>query len=109
MVTFEEDGTLIESPDLHGFQIGQRSLGQGVWSPAGRRYNARTLTMILFDNPAGTPPGSPGFKAGWQEVYHTIKITSPNTFSAVGGAQFFDLNQQLYLNACAVRTGERFR
>jgi hypothetical protein len=92
-----------------GFQTGQRSLGHGNWSRGARRYNARTMMMILFDNPPGTPPGSPGFQAGWQVTTHSIRRTSRNTFNATGGAEFFDLNRQVYRQACAVRTGERFQ
>jgi hypothetical protein len=109
LITYEDGGTLIESPDAHGFQTGQRSIGHGNWSRAGRKFVSHTLTMILFDNPPGTPAFSPGFQAGWQETNHVVRLTGPNSFVATGGAEFFDLNRQLYRTACAVRTGERFR
>jgi hypothetical protein len=109
LITFVDGGALFESPDTHAFQPGQRSVGHGSWTPAGRRFVTRTLTMINFETPPGTPPGSPGFKAGWQEVNNVVRITGQNSFAATGTAKFFDLTRQVYLSACSVRTGERFR
>jgi hypothetical protein len=110
MVTYTEGGTLTESTFIPVFAVGQRSDGHGAWNPSGPgRFTARTATMIQFDTPAGTPPFSPGFQAGWQVAVNAITMSGPNAFTAQGSSQFYDLNRVFYRAGCVTRTGERFR
>src|SRR5688572_22097081 len=85
LVTYEDGGTLTESSAAPAFQPGQRSASHGTWSKGARRnHHDKTIAMIVFETAPGTPPGSPGFQAGWQVAEHTIRLTSQNTFNATG-------------------------
>ena len=109
LVTFDQGGTLTETNGALAFSPGQRSIGHGTWSQAtGATLADHTVTLILFDTPANTPPGSPGFQAGWEVTSHTITL-SGDTFTATGTAQFFNLNREVYRSACVTRSGERFK
>jgi hypothetical protein len=89
-VTFDQGGTLTETHGALAFSPGQGSIGHGTWSQAtGATLADRTVTLILFDTPANTPPGSPGFQAGSEVTSHTITL-SGDTFTATGTAQFFN-------------------
>ena len=109
LTTFDQGGTLTESNGATAFAPGQRSIGHGTWRQAGGSFVDQTVTMLLFDTPANTPPGSPGFQAGWEVTSHTYTLSGPDSFSATGTAQFFDLNRQAYRSACTTRSGERVR
>lgn len=109
LLTYEDGGTFIESSAIPAFLPGQLSLGHGIWSRNGRRYADLVTTMVVFDTAPGTPPGSPGFKAGWLLAGHSIRMTGRNSFSATGTNQLLDLNRQVYRSTCATRVGERLR
>jgi hypothetical protein len=109
LLTYERDGSLTESNGALAFQPGQRSIGHGTWSRPGRRYADRSVLLILFDTAPGTPPGSPGFQAGWQLIERSIRLTSNNTFSANGTSTFLDLSGDVYRTACASVLGERLQ
>jgi hypothetical protein len=65
--------------------------------------------MLLFDTPANTPPGSPGFQAGWEVTTHTYTLAGADRFTAAGTATFYDVNRVPYRSACTLRTGDRVR
>ena len=109
LTTFEQGGTLIESNGATAFVPGQRSIGHGTWTPSGGGYVDRTATMLLVDTPANTPPGSPGFLAGWEVTSHTYTLTGIDSFTATGTAAFYDLNRAVYRTACTTRTGDRIK
>ena len=104
------DLTLSDSSAVQAFAVGQRSEGHGVWRhDGGHSYAARWVAMIQFDTPAGTPPGSPGFVAGWQVATNTVVLSGPDSFTSNGVSEFFDLNGQVYRVGCASRVAERFK
>jgi hypothetical protein len=110
LTTFHQGGTLNESSGATAFAHGQRSTGHGVWGPTGGgTLSDRTVTLLLFDTAANTPPGSPGFLAGWEITSHTYTLTGADSFTATGSAQFFDLNRTTYRSACTTRAGERVK
>jgi hypothetical protein len=110
IVTFHAGGTLSDSSAVQAFAVGQRSEGHGVWRhDGGHSYAARWVAMIQFDTPAGTPPGSPGFVAGWQVATNTVVLSGPDSFTSTGVSEFFDLNGQVYRVGCASRVAERFK
>jgi hypothetical protein len=110
LVTYHAGGTLSDSSAVPGFAIGQRSEGHGIWRhDGGQSYAVRWVAMIQFDTPAGTPPGSPGFLAGWQVATNAIELSGPDSFTSTGVSEFLDLNGQVYRVACASRTAERFK
>ena len=109
LTTYENGGTLTDSAAAAAFQPGQRSIAHGTWSKEGRRYHDKAIAMIVFETAAGTPPGSPGFQAGWQVAEHWIRLTSQNTFTATGVSNFYTLNREVYRTSCSTRTGERLQ
>ncbi len=109
LTTFEQGGTLTESNGATAFAPGQRSIGHGVWTQSGATYTDKTATLLLFDTPPNTPPGSPGFLAGWELTSHTYTLSNADTFAATGTATFYDVNRAVYRTACTTRTGDRLR
>jgi hypothetical protein len=109
LTTFAQGGTLTESSGGTAFLPGQRTAGHGVWTQTGGTYTDRTVTLLLFDTAANTPPGSPGFLAGWEVTTHTYTLSGPDRFTAVGTATFYDVNRAPYRSACTQRTGDRYR
>jgi hypothetical protein len=110
LVTYHADGTISESQYIPVFAVGQVSESHGSWGfSGGGTFAARFVRMINFDTAAGTPPGSPGFQAGWMVGTQTFDLTGPDSFTQTGSTQFFNLNRQVYRVGCASRVGERFK
>lgn len=110
LLTYIEGGTFTESSGGLAFAPGQRSPGHGTWgATGGSSYTGRLVAMILFDTAPNTPPGSPGFQAGWLVATHTVTQSGPDNFTATAAVQFFNLARNVYRNACATRVGERFK
>jgi hypothetical protein len=110
LVTYHQGGTFSESSGGLAFAPGQRSPGHGTWGPSGGlAYAGRLVAMILFETAANTPPGSPGFQAGWLVATHSIVLSGFDRFSATATVQFVNLDRTVYRNACATRAGERFK
>jgi hypothetical protein len=118
LVSNHRGGTISENPGSLAFAIGQRSGGHGAWRHLrGRTYSQHMIALILFDsepNLPGTPgfdptrPVSPGFKAGWQTVSHTVRMTSADTFESSGTNEFFDTAGVSYRTGCSTAVGRRF-
>jgi hypothetical protein len=110
LITYQADGTVSESRHIPVFATGQLSESHGIWNDDGRgNYQGRVVTMINFETAAGTPPGSPGFLAGWMLASQTITLTGPHSFTMTGSTQMFNLDLGVYRVGCASRTGERLR
>jgi len=110
LVSYHAGGTLSDSSSVPGFALGQRSEGHGTWRhDGGQTYAVRWVAMIQFDTAPGTPPGSPGFQAGWQVATNTVVLTGPDSFTSNGVSEFLDLSGHVYRVACASRTAQRFR
>ena len=111
LVTYHQDGTVVESIGLVLFAPDQRTIGHGVWTHAGgSTYSERTATMIVFDTPPNTPPGSPGFPAGWVVAGITNTLTDADHFTSTSTVNFYDINRQPNRPpTCATRVGERFK
>ena len=110
LATYHQDGTLEESIVLLLFAPGQRTLGHGVWTQStSTTYAERSVVLVGFDTPAGTPPGSPGFPAGWIVSTHTNTQINADRFESTGRTRFYDINRQEYRPpTCSTRVGERF-
>ncbi len=110
LITYSFGGIVSESRYLPVFPVGQLSESHGIWNFAGgTTYEGRVVTMINFETAAGTPPGSPGFQAGWMLASQTITMTGPDSFTMTGSTQFFNLDRVVYRVGCALRVGERLR
>jgi hypothetical protein len=110
LVTYHQGGTFTESSGGLAFAPGQRSPGHGTWaSTGGPTYSGRLVAMILFDTAPNTPPGSPGFQAGWLVATHRVTLSGPDNFTATSTVQFVNLSRSGYRSVCATRVGERFK
>jgi hypothetical protein len=110
LVTYQSGGTLSENRYIPVFAIGQLSDTHGIWShDGGATFSTRLVTMIQFETAPGTPPGSPGFQAGWMVNTQTITMSGPDTFTSTGSTQFFNLNREVWRVGCASRVGERLK
>ena len=118
LVTFHTGGTLSEVPSSIAFAPGQRSVGHGTWSSAGRHsFDQRMVALFAFDTPAnlpGTPsfnpalPVSPGFLSGWQTVTHRISLDDPSHITSTGTNEFYKGDGTLYRTGCSTAVGRRF-
>ena len=110
LITFHGDGTFRETRYIPVFAPGQLSDGHGNWTFAGSgTFAGHVVSMLNFDSAAGTPPGSPGFQAGWLVATQNYVLTGPDSFTMTGSTQFINLNREVYRVGCASRVGERFR
>jgi hypothetical protein len=110
VVTYHAGGAVHESRYIPVFAAGQLSEGHGIWrSAGGTTFTSRVVTMVQFDTAPNTPPGSPGFQAGWQVATQTITLTGPDSFTMTGSSQFFNTSREIYRVGCASRVGERFK
>ncbi|MCK7510156.1 MAG: hypothetical protein MZV70_43040 [Desulfobacterales bacterium] len=88
LLTFGEDGSLIETTSSPQFQPGQRSTGHGFWERTGRgSYRAVSEAFIQFaPNPPSfvvvplPPPPAPQLLRGRQRLDQGIQMTSRDTF-----------------------------
>ena len=110
LVTYHTGGTVDESRYIPVFALGQLSTGHGTWAhDGGATFVGRVVTMVQFDTAPNTPPGSPGFQAGWLVNTQFITMSGRDSFTMTGSGQFYNLNREVYRTGCASRTGERFK
>jgi hypothetical protein len=101
ILSFHEGGTLSGTTLNPAFAPGQRSSDYGVWDYRGNQtYSAASEAYIFF---AGGP-----FARGTQRIAQTITV-SGDTFTSNATVEFFDVNHNLVLGACAVATAARFQ
>ena len=107
LVTFARGGTIVESGGGPGFAPDQRSGGHGTWRYQGAStYTQRMVALIRFDTAPGM--GTPGFRAGWQIVTHTVTLLDRGQATSRGTNEFYDSNGQLYRSGCSTAEAERF-
>jgi hypothetical protein len=107
LVTFARGGTTVESAGGTAFASGQRSDGHGTWKHAGgSTYRQRMVALIRFDTAPG--PGTPGFRAGWSTITHTLTLIDRDHATSEGTNAFYDSNGQLYRSGCSTADSERF-
>jgi hypothetical protein len=117
LVTLHPGGTISETPGASAFAVGQRADGHGAWRRTGRRtYSQEMIALVVFTTPAnlpGTPtfdptkPITPGFKAGWQTVSHTITFSDATHATSSGGNAFYDSTGAQYRTGCSTAVLER--
>ena len=113
LLTFGEDGSVIEATSSAQFQPGQRSIGHGRWGRLGPgAYRAVAEAFIPFATNPAPPPPAPALQRGRQRVDQGIQMTSRNSFVADASVAFFstpaDDGIAPYLTGCATATGNRF-
>lgn len=119
LVTFHRGGTISESAGSRTFAAGQRGAAQGTWARKGdHTYRQRMIALIVFDtapNLPGTPtfdpssPVSPGFRAGWQTVTHTIEVVDADHLTSAGTNTFYDSAGAVYRTGCSTSVAQRFK
>jgi hypothetical protein len=76
------------------------------------------IALIVFDtapNLPGTPtfdpssPVTPGFRAGWQTVSHTIAVGDGDHLTSAGTNKFFDSTGAVYRTGCSTSVAVRFK
>jgi hypothetical protein len=108
LLTFAGDETMIEDTSNPGFAAGQRGTGHGVWEYKGHRtYVVKSIAFINFTTPPAPP--SPGFTAGTQTIGQTVEFNGgPDQWTSDAKVTFADASGQIYRQACAAATANRF-
>jgi len=115
LLTFGEDGSLIETTSSAQFQVGQRSIGHGRWERTGpAAFRAVSEAFIQFATTSSLPPPPPGpaLQRGRQRIDQGIQMTSRDTFESDASVFFFgstsDNGVAPYISGCAKASGIRF-
>lgn len=115
LLTFGEDGSLIETTSSPQFQAGQRSIGHGRWERTGPgAFRSVSEAFIQFTTTAGLPPPPPGpaLQRGRQRIDQGIQMTSRDSFESDASVYFFNSTAPNgvapYFTGCAKADGVRF-
>lgn len=104
LVTFNIDGTMIETTSAPLFQPGQRSSGYGFWERTGRNfYRAVSEAFIQFPS----PPMGPPLKRGSQRIDQGITFQDRNHWTSHATTAFSDESGTVVLAFCASASAER--
>lgn len=115
LLTFGEDGSLIETTSTPQFQVGQRTIGHGRWERTGPgAFRAVSEAFIMFATSPNLPPPPPGpaLQRGRQRIDQGIQMTSRDTFESDASVFFFnspsDNGVAPYFSGCAKASAVRF-
>ena len=113
LLTFGEDGSLIETTAGMQFQPGQRSIGHGRWERTGpASFRAVSEAFIMFATNPAPPPPAPALQRGRQRIDQGIQMTSRDTFESDASVYFFnspsDNGVAPYFSGCAKASAVRF-
>lgn len=109
LVTFHDDGTIVEAAASTSFAPGQRSPAHGTWTRQGpRTYRQKMVALLLFDTPAGYPVPPGGFLAGGQTVDHTVTLVDDNRLTSTGTNAFYTNGLVLYRTGCSTAEAVRY-
>ncbi|HZF15582.1 MAG TPA: hypothetical protein VE046_06535 [Steroidobacteraceae bacterium] len=105
LLTFNIDGTMIETTSAPLFQPGQRTSGYGYWYKTGRNfYRAVSEAFIQFSTP---PVMGPPLSRGSQRIEQGIEFQDRNHWTSEATTSFSDESGTVVLAFCAAATGER--
>lgn len=113
LLTFGEDGSVIETTSSPQFQPGQRSIGHGRWERTGPgAFRAVGEAYIHFATNPAPPPPAPALQRGRQRIEQGLQMTSRDSFESEASVFFFasasDNGVAPYFSGCAKATGVRF-
>jgi hypothetical protein len=111
LLTFSDDGSLIETTASPQFQPGQRSIGHGFWERTGPgAYRVVSEAFIHFATTP--PPPAPALQTGRQRLDQGIQMTSRDGFVSDATVAFFAATAPdgvaPYFTGCAKAIGVRF-
>jgi hypothetical protein len=111
LLTFGNDGSLIETTSSPQFQPGQRSIGHGFWERTGPgAYRVISEAFIQFATTP--PPPAPALQTGRQRLDQGIQMTSRDSFVSDATVAFFAATAPdgvaPYFTGCAKAIGVRF-
>lgn len=91
LVTFGEDGSVVETTSSPQFQPGQRSSGHGRWEHTGPlAFRAVSEAFIQFATNPAPPPPAPALQRGRQRIEQGIQMTSRDSFESEASVFFFN-------------------
>ena len=113
LLTFGDDGSLIETTSSPQFQPGQRSTGHGFWERTGPgAYRVISEAFIQFATNPAPPPPAPALQRGRQRLDQGIQMTSRDSFVSDASVAFFNSTAPNgvapYFTGCARASGVRF-
>jgi len=115
LLTFGDDGSLIETTSSPQFQVGQRSIGHGRWEQTGPgAFRAVSEAYIMFATSPNLPPPPPGpaLQRGRQRIDQGLLMTSRDSFVSDASVFFFsstsDNGVAPYITGCAQASAVRF-
>jgi len=113
LLTFGDDGSLIETTSSPQFQPGQRSTGHGFWERTGPgTYRVISEAFIQFATNPAPPPPAPALQRGRQRLDQGIQMTSRDSFVSDASVAFFNSTAPNgvapYFIGCALASGVRF-
>lgn len=113
LLTFGDDGSLIETTSSPQFQPGQRSTGHGFWERTGPgAYRVVSEAFIQFTTNPAPPPPAPALQRGRQRIDQGIQMTSRDSFDSDASVAFFSATAPdgvaPYFTGCATAKGVRF-
>lgn len=114
LLTFGQDGSLIETTSSPQFKPGQRSTGHGLWERTGPgAFRAVSEAYIQFTTDPAPPPPAPALQRGRQTIDQGIQMTSRDTFVSDASVAFFNStaadSTAPYFTGCARAEGVRFQ
>ena len=113
LLTFSDDGSLIETTSSPQFLPGQRSTGHGFWERIGPgAYRVVSEAFIQFATNPAPPPPAPALQRGLQRLDQGIQMQSRDSFVSDASVTFFNSTAPNgvapYFTGCAKASGVRF-
>lgn len=109
-ITFNEGGTMVETPFNPGFQPGQSSSGLGDWEAAGRHAYRNVFEAYVNFTSVVVPPATPNFVRGVRRVDQGIEMQDDDHWTSSASVTFFDEAGTIVPpSGCMTATGERLR
>jgi hypothetical protein len=109
-MTFNEGGTMVETPFNPTFQPGQSSSGLGDWEEVGRHTYHNLFEAYVNFTSVVTPPTPPRYVRGVRRVDQGIEMVDVNHWTSSALVTFFDeAGTIIPPSGCMTATGERLQ
>jgi hypothetical protein len=109
-ITFNEGGTMVETPFNPTFQPGQSSSGLGDWEEVGRHTYHNEFEAYVNFTSVVTPPTPPRYVRGVRRVDQGIEMVDDDHWTGSASVTFFDeAGTVVPPSGCMTATGERLQ